>query len=153
MTLLFCYIFIFSGIIELSLVTMKIEYRLNRKEGNDQKSIQLPITFRSKTPKGKIDALKLTAPQSKYYKQKTKGTFSSPKRLSKLKFHKNIHAKTLNDRHSKLQQKHHLGTISKILLGGLNRFYVSQDIWSVHEGSLTPQCNISENIKIKRIQR
>ena len=34
----------------------------NRKEGNDQESIQLPYTFRSETPKGKKDALKATAP-------------------------------------------------------------------------------------------
>ena len=43
-----------------------------RKEGNDQESVQLPSTFRSKTPKGKKDALKVTAPQSKHYKQKAK---------------------------------------------------------------------------------
>ena len=49
---------------------------LNRKEGNDQESIQLPNTFRSKTPKGKKDALKATAPQSKHYKQKAKRAVS-----------------------------------------------------------------------------
>ena len=47
------------------------------KEGNDQESIQLPNTFRSKTPKGKKDALKVTAPQSKHYKQKSERTVSS----------------------------------------------------------------------------
>ena len=48
----------------------------NRKEGNDQESIQLPNTFRSKIPKGKKDALKVTAPQLKHYKQKAKRTDS-----------------------------------------------------------------------------
>ena len=45
---------------------------VNRKEGNDQESIKLPNTFRSKIPNGKKDALKVTAPQSKHYKQKSK---------------------------------------------------------------------------------
>ena len=61
---------------------------INRKEGNDQESIQLLETFRFKTPKGKKDALKETAPQSKHYKQKVKRTVSFPKlakRLSKIK--------------------------------------------------------------------
>ena len=52
---------------------------INRKEGNDQESIQLPNTFRSKTPKGKKDALKATELQSKHYKQKAKRTVSFPK--------------------------------------------------------------------------
>ena len=38
----------------------------NKKEGNDQESIQLPNTVRSKTPKEKKDALKATAPQLKH---------------------------------------------------------------------------------------
>ena len=42
---------------------------LNREEGNDQESIQLPNTFRSKTPKGKEDAVKATATKSKHYRQ------------------------------------------------------------------------------------
>ena len=63
-------------------------YFANRKGGNDQESIQLPNIHRSKTPKGKKDALKVTAPHSKHYKQKAKGTVSSQimaKRLSKIK--------------------------------------------------------------------
>ena len=51
--------------------------KIHRKEGNDQESIQLPDTFRSKTPKGKKDAPKVTASQSKHYKQKTKRTVST----------------------------------------------------------------------------
>ena len=51
----------------------------NRKKCNDQESIQLPNTFRSKTPKGKRDALKATAPQLKHYKQKANRTVSFPK--------------------------------------------------------------------------
>ena len=49
---------------------------MNRKESNDQESIQLPNTFRSKTSKGKKDALEATAPQSKHSKQKAKRTVS-----------------------------------------------------------------------------
>ena len=49
----------------------------NRKEGNDQESIQIPNTFRSKTPKEKKHALKVMAPQSKHYKQKAKRPFFS----------------------------------------------------------------------------
>ena len=76
--------------------------------------------------KGKRDALKVTASQSKHYKQKTKRTVSFPKelakRLSKIKIspgHTLIHAKTYNYRNSKPQQKHHLGTVSKNLTGEL----------------------------------
>ena len=48
-------------------------------------------TFCSKTPNGKKDAIKVTAPQSKHYKQKAKRTVSSKqnaKWLSKIKMHK-----------------------------------------------------------------
>ena len=65
---------------------MKASY-LDRMKGNGHDSIQLPNTFRSKTPKGKKNALKVTAPQSKHYKQKAKTTVSSQtmaKRLSKM---------------------------------------------------------------------
>ena len=135
-------------------------------------------SFRSKTPKGKKDALKTMARQSKHYQKKAKRTvyfFSKfwpngyPKQT---KIDQDIHAKTYNDRSSKPQQKHYLGTGSKIFLEGeggvgegLNRFYVAttlalisaviltRPLFSPHEGSLTLQCNNSENIKIKRIQR
>ena len=60
---------------------------LNRKEGNDQESIQLPTAFRSKTPKGMKDALKVTAQQSKNYKQKAKRTVSC-QRMANKKFNK-----------------------------------------------------------------
>ena len=63
---------------------------INRKEGNDQESIQLPKHLPSKTPKGNKDALKATVPQSKHFKQKAKRRVSFPhkkstKRLSKIK--------------------------------------------------------------------
>ena len=76
-----------------------------------------------------------------------------------------IHAKTYNDRNSKPKQKHRLGTSVKTLLGGFNRFYVAtilalsstvvytRHLFSPCEGFLTHQCYISENIKIKRIQK
>ena len=62
---------------------------------------------------------------------------------NKKKKHQDMHVNTYNVRYSKPQQKHRLGTVSKILLwgvGGLNRFYVAtililpwytQDICSV----------------------
>ena len=52
-----------------------------------------------KTPKGKKDALKATAPQSKYYKQNAKRTVSINQQ--------DIHAKTYDDRNSTPPQKHH----------------------------------------------
>ena len=89
------------------------------------------------------------------------------KRLSMLRIHQDIHAKTYNDRYSKPQQKHRLGTVSKNITqrGSLNRFYVAttlafisavvctRHLFSPREGFLTHQCNIFENIKIKWIQR
>ena len=50
-------------------------HELSRKEDNDQESVQLPNTFRSKTPKGKKDALKVTTPQSNHCSRKPKGQF------------------------------------------------------------------------------
>ena len=80
----------------------------NKIEGNDQESIQLPNTFHSKTPKGKKGAPKVTASQSKHYKQKAKDSLfpKMAKRLSKIKKknHQNIHAKIYNDRYNKRQQ-------------------------------------------------
>ena len=92
------------------------------------------------------------------------------KRLSKIKIknHQNIHAKTYNDRNSKPQQKHHLGTVSNSVCvcggggGGLNRFNVvttlalssavvyTKHLLSPREGFLTHQCNILENKKKKK---
>ena len=46
-----------------------------RKEDNDQESIQLPNTFRSKAAKGTKDALKVTALQSNTTSRKPKGQF------------------------------------------------------------------------------
>ena len=41
------------------------------------------------------------------------------KRLSKIKLHQDIHAKIYNDKNSKPQQEHRLGTVSKNLTRGL----------------------------------
>ena len=63
------------------------KWTVNRKEGIDQESIQLPNTFRSKTPKGKKDALKVTD-NNQTISRKPKGQFLSKtlaKRLSKIK--------------------------------------------------------------------
>ena len=78
-----------------------------RKECNDQESIQIPNTFSSKTPNGKKNALKVTAPQSKHYKQ------------------------THNDRYSKPQQKHRLGTVSKNNTIGIRHGSSCTNIWQV----------------------
>ena len=87
-----------------------------------------------KTPKGKKDTLKVTSPQSIHYKQKAKGQFiqNMAKRLSKIekKMHQDKHAKIYNERYSKPQQKHCLGTLSKNITvwgggRGLHRFYVA----------------------------
>ena len=90
------------------------------------------------------------------------------KRLSKIIFfHQGIHAKTYNDRYSKPQQKHRLGTVSKILLEGsglgdaksilrghtLTLALRSAVAYTRHLFSTREGFNISENIKIKRIQR
>ena len=100
---------------------MNLSADINRREGNDQESIRLPNSFRSKTPKGKTEALKIIALQSNHYKQKAKRTVYSPKNvqtaIQNKKNHQDIHAKTYNDRISKPQQKHRHGTASKLLLG------------------------------------
>ena len=121
------------------------------------------------TPKGKKDALKATAPQSNYYKQNVKTTVSIPNKWPDgylKKISKTYMQRQYNDRNSKPQQKHRLGTDSKTLLGeGFNRFYVAttlalssvvvytRHLFSPSEGFLTHQCYIFENIKIKRIQK
>ena len=123
----------------------------------------------SKTAKGKKDALKVTAPQSKHCKQKAKRTISFPKIgqtvIRNEIVYRGIHAKTYNGINSKPQQKHHLGTVRKKVYSGTNRFNVAttlalcsamvntRHLFSPREGFLTRQCNISENIKIKRIQK
>ena len=65
--------------------------------------------------KGKKDALEATAPQSNITSRKPEGQFLSQKlvkRLAKIKTnHKDIHAKTYNDKNSKPQQKHRLVTV------------------------------------------
>ena len=60
---------------------------------------------------------------------------------------------------TKKQQKHRLGTVSKISLRGLNRLYVATNLalssivaytrhlFSPREWCLTHQCNIYENIQ------
>ena len=68
----------------------------------------------SKTPKGKKDALKASAQKLKHYKQKAERTVSF--QTKKKKIYQDIYAKTHNDRNSKPQQKHRLGTVSNILL-------------------------------------
>ena len=79
----------------------------------------------SQTQKGKNYALKVTAPHSKHYKQKAKQDRFFPKklaeRLSKIKIspeHTLVHAKRYNDRNSKSQENHRLGTVSKTYYRG-----------------------------------
>ena len=100
-----------------------------RKEGNDQESIQLPTTFRSKTPKGKKDALKATAPQSKHYKQKAKRTVPFPK-ISQTAIQNKNFTRTNMQWHTMTEIVNHSRSIVfersvKILLGALNQFDVA----------------------------
>ena len=114
---------------------LSTDYPANRKESNDQESIKLPNTFHSKISKGKKDALKVTASQSKHYKQKAKRTVSSKgqflqkkmaKRLSKIK----NFTKTYMQRHTLTDVVNHSWSTAlersvKLLLRALNQFYVA----------------------------
>ena len=107
----------------------------------------------SKTPKGKNDALKAKAPQL-------------AKRLSKIKkIHQDIYAKTYNDRRSKPQQKHRLGTVSKSFTWGFKSILRGHNphpffcrgkhktfVQSAWKGSNSTVQHLREH-KIKRIQR
>ena len=90
---------------------------INRKNGNNQRSIKLPNTFRSQTPKGKKDGLKAMTPQSKHYKQKAKRTVSFPNICQTAIQNKNF-TRTYMQRHtdSKPQQKHRLKTVNKYII-------------------------------------
>ena len=79
---------------------------MDRKEGDGQEQIQLPNTFRSKTPKGKKDAVKVTAQQSKHHKQKAKRTASSKKKKKK----KNSQMAIQNKNHTKTHTQRHITT-------------------------------------------
>ena len=91
---LFIYLFFFFFVVFI--FTFNIFYLkplffylfLERKEGYDQESRQLPDAFRSKTPKGNKGSVNVTAPQSQHYKQKAKRAVTvhkMAKRLSKIK--------------------------------------------------------------------
>ena len=107
------------------------EYCINRKEGNDQESIQLPNTFRSKILKGKKHALKATAPQSKHYKQKAKRMVSFPKIGQTVIQNKKKITRTYMQRHTNTERVNNsritaLDRSVKYNWGwGLNRFYVA----------------------------
>ena len=98
---------------------------MNRKEGNDQESIQLPNTFR---PRHQME--RRTHLKQRHHNQNTTSRkrqkdkqFHSPKTgqtaiQNRKKNYQDIQAKTYNDRISKPQQKHRLRTVSKNLTGG-----------------------------------
>ena len=101
------------------------------------------------------------APQSTLQAESQKNSFFSKNgqtAIQNKKNHQELQTKTCNDRYSKPQQKYRLATVSKILLGGLNRFYVAttfalssalvytRHLFSPREGFLTHLCNIRENI-------
>ena len=122
-------------------------------------------------------------PKQRHHKQNTtsrkpKGQFPStphpptphPLPLSKKKVQNKKTHQDAHDRNSKPQQKHRIGTVSKTSLGaggsgrlksilrGHNlrpQFYLvyTRHLFSPREGFYTNQCNISKNIKSKRIQR
>ena len=65
----------------------------NRKEGDDQESIQLPETFR---PRYQIERrTRLTAPQSRHYKQKARRTGFPPNRPNGYQKNKKIEKKEI----------------------------------------------------------
>ena len=118
----------------------KAPFAINRKEGNDQESIQLPKTFCPRHQRERRMHLKQRHHNQNTTSRKPNGQFLSQKldkRLSKIKIITRTHVKAYNDRNSKPQQKHRLGTVSKTLqgvcvcVGGgggavcLNRFYVA----------------------------
>ena len=83
----------------------------NRKEGNDQESIQFPNTFRPRRQKEGRTYLKQRHHNENTTSKKPKGQVLSQKlakRLSKIKIYQDIRAKTYNGRNSKQQQKQRL---------------------------------------------
>ena len=72
-------------------------------EGNDQESIQLPNAFHPRHQGERRTHLKVTAQQSKHYKQKAKRTVSFPNNwpngYPKYRFYQDMHAETYNDKH------------------------------------------------------
>ena len=89
---------------------------LNRKEGNDQESIQLHNTFRPRRQRGRRTHLKQGHNNQNTTSRKLKGQFlfqKLAKRLSKiLNYTRTIMQRHTIDSNSKPQQKHRLGTVS-----------------------------------------
>ena len=123
----------------------------------------------TKAPKGKKDALKPMAPQSKHCKQKVKRTVSFPK-FGQTAIQSENFTRTYMQRHTTTEIVYHSRSIALersvifftggliSILGGYNPHLCSAVVYTRHllstrKGFLTHQCNISENIKIKRIQR
>ena len=148
----------------------RISQFLNRKEGNDQESIQLPNTFCPRHQRERKTHLKQRYRNKKTTSRKQKRQFLFQKVgqtaiQNKKKNSPGHTAKTYNDRNSKPQQKPALERSVKNLTGDSNRSYVAttlapssavvytRHLFSLREGFLAHQCNISENIKIRRIQR
>ena len=116
--------------------------------------------------KGKKDALKATTLQSKHYKQKAKRTVSPQnngqnKKFIRLYIQRHTMTEIVNQSRSTALERS-----VKTLLGGFNLFYMTitlallssamvytRHLFSPGEGFVTHQCNMSENIKTKRIQR
>ena len=138
---------------------MTIKRVFCRKECNDQESIHILNTFRPRHQRkgGRtesngttIKTLQVESQKDDIFQKKKKKKWPN----GYPKFHQDLHAKTYND---KPQQKHLLGMVSKIDFtwpqpSSLALPWNARHLFSPCEGFLTHQCNISENIKIKRIQ-
>ena len=144
---------------------------MNRKEGNDQESIQLPNTFHSKTPRhqrGRRTHIKKWHHNQNTTSRKLKGQVL-PKKWPNGYQNKKF-TKTYMQRHTLTDIVNHSKSTAleqsvKVLLGGLNWFYMATNLalipavvytrllFNLRKCFLTHQCNISENIKIKQIQR
>ena len=80
---------------------------VNRNEGNDQESIQLPYTCRLRHRREKKDAIKATAPQSKPYKQKAKKDSFFLKKIGQTAIQNKNFTKTYMQRHTMTEIVNH----------------------------------------------
>ena len=152
--------------------------KINRKEGiRDRYNYLIPSVQNTKIER--MAYLKQRHHNQNTTNRKAKGQFFltniGQTSIETKNSNRNKHAKTYNDRNSKPQQKHCLGTVRRKFTSGcvgegrgrgsFNRYFVAttlalssavlytRHLFSPGEGFLTHQCNISWDTKIKRIQR
>ena len=120
----------------------------NRKEGNDQESIRFPNTFHSRHQKERRMHLRQWYHNQNTTSRKPKRQFLSHKLATWLSKIKIPPGHTYKD-NSKLQKKLVFERSIKLLLGGLNWFYVatslalSSALWSLYACTFCRQTNIN----------